>query len=93
MIRVVIDRRLRHDVDHEYRRVQRAMRGEALGCRGYITGETWRDLDDPHHYIVVSTWKSRGEWEAWVNSPARQRLLKEMRNMVADERITLFEAA
>ena len=93
MIRVLIDRRLREGVAHDYDRAQRALRGEALACRGYITGETWRDLDDPRHYVVLSTWRTRGEWETWAAAPERQRVLDEMRPLLVSEQITLLEAA
>ncbi len=93
MIRVLIDRRLREGADQAYNQAQRELRGGALHCRGYITGETWRDLDDPRHYVVVSTWQSRGEWDEWAAAPERRRVLEKMRPLLDAERITLFEAA
>jgi hypothetical protein len=55
MIRVLIESRIREGMRSAYERLQRELRFEALREHGYFTGETWRDLDDPHHYVVIST--------------------------------------
>lgn len=92
MIRILIDRRIRDGAGAEYERGQRELRFEALRDPGYLTGETWRDLDDPHHYVVISTWRSRAEWERWAGGEARRRVLERVAPVVAAERIVFFEA-
>jgi heme-degrading monooxygenase HmoA len=91
MIRVLIERRIREGAGTEYERTQRELRFEALREHGYLTGETWRDLDDPQHYVVVSTWRSRREWEGWAGSEARRRVLDRLAPLVLSERITFLE--
>lgn len=91
MVRVLIERTIREGAGGEYEHVQRELRFEALREHGYLTGETWRDLDDPHHYVVISTWRSRGEWDGWAGSDARRRVLDRLAPLVLSERITLFE--
>lgn len=59
MIRVLIERRIRDGEGPVYERIQRELRFEALREHGYFSGETWRDIDDPNHYVVISTWRSR----------------------------------
>jgi heme-degrading monooxygenase HmoA len=93
MIRVLIERRVREGTGPEYERLQREVRFEALREHGYFTGETWRDLDDPHHYAVISTWRSRHDWEGWTASDARRRALERIAPLIVSERITLFEHA
>lgn len=91
MVRVLIDRRIREGAATDYERTQRELRFEALREHGYLTGETWRDLDDAHHYVVISTWRSRSDWDGWATSDARRRVLEQLAPMVLSERITFFE--
>ena len=91
MIRVLIDRRIREGAGGDYERTQRELRFEALREHGYLIGETWRDLDDPHHYVVISTWRSRRDWDGWATCDARQRVLERLSPVVVSERITFFE--
>jgi heme-degrading monooxygenase HmoA len=91
MVRILIERRIREGAGAEYERGQRELRFEALRDHGYITGETWRDLDDPHHYVVISTWRTRHEWEGWADSQARRRVLDRLAPLVVSERVVFFE--
>jgi len=91
MVRVLIERRIREGAGTEYERTQRELRFEALREHGYLVGETWRDLDDPLHYVVVSTWRSRHDWDGWAASDARRGVLDRLAPLVLSERITCFE--
>lgn len=91
MIRVLIDRRIREGAAGDYEHTQRELRFEALREHGYLTGETWRDVDDPHHYVVISTWRSRHDWDGWAVSDARRRVLERLAPIVVSERIGFFE--
>jgi heme-degrading monooxygenase HmoA len=93
MIRVLIERRIRDGEGPAYEKIQRELRFEALREHGYFTGETWRDIDDPNHYVVISTWRSRDDWEGWVAADVRRRVLERLAPLVVSERITLFEHA
>ena len=91
MVRVLIERRIRDGSGTEYERIQRELRFEALREHGYLTGETWRDLDDPQHYVVISTWRTRGEWDGWAGCDARRAVLERLAPVVLSARITFFE--
>jgi heme-degrading monooxygenase HmoA len=93
MIRVLIERRIRDGEGPAYERIQRELRFEALREHGYFTGETLRDMDDPSHYVVVSTWRSRKDWEDWLTADARRGVLERLAPLVLSERTTLFEHA
>jgi heme-degrading monooxygenase HmoA len=41
---------------------------------GYISGRTFRCLDCPGEYLVISTWNSLDEWNRWLNSEERRLL-------------------
>jgi heme oxygenase (mycobilin-producing) len=60
------------------------MRGLTLNQPGYIYGETLRRLDQPDECVVVSTWRSREDWENWFNSPERQSVQSEIDLLLGD---------
>lgn len=92
MIRVLIERRLGEGLEDELQRAMREMRREAIHVRGYLSGETLRSLTDPNRYVIVSTWRSLAEWEAWSRSEARQRIEGRIGPLLAEpERVTVFE--
>ncbi len=74
MIRVLIERRLRPGTTTEFHQVMRDMFRQAIPTPGYVSGETWRDVSDPHRYVVFSTWLSREHWESWAVSEDRRRI-------------------
>jgi quinol monooxygenase YgiN len=41
---------------------------------GYISGETLRNLDDRNEYVVISTWKSRDDWNRWLANEKRREV-------------------
>jgi heme-degrading monooxygenase HmoA len=41
---------------------------------GYITGKTFRCLDCPGEYLVISTWNSLDDWNRWLQSDQRRAL-------------------
>ncbi len=74
MIRVLIERRLKEGVEKALQQTMREMRREAIHRTGYVSGETLRHASDPSRYVVISNWRSRADWEAWVNSEARRKI-------------------
>jgi quinol monooxygenase YgiN len=94
MIRVLIERRLSPGTAETFAALMREMRRDAVQARGYISGETLRDVDDPHHSVIVSTWRSQPDWDAWAVSPARQRARQRIAPLLAQpERVTVLEPA
>ena len=60
------------------------MRGLTLDQPGYIYGETLRRIDQPDECVVISTWRSRQDWENWFNSPQRQSVQSEIDLLLGD---------
>jgi heme-degrading monooxygenase HmoA len=57
-------------------------------------GETLRDVADPRHFLILSTWRTRDEWESWAASEARREIEDRIRLMLAEpEKITVCEPA
>ena len=92
MIRVVIERKLAQDREETIQRTMRDLRREAIHQPGYVSGETLRDTANPHHFLTLSTWRTREDWETWANSGKRREIEDRIGLMLAEpERITLCE--
>ena len=75
MIRVLIERTISESMEREFHEAQRSARQSAMTFPGYISGETLRDVANPCHHVVISTWRSAQDWEKWAHSEERQHLL------------------
>ena len=51
---------------------------------GYITGKTFRCLDCPGEYLVVSTWNSLDDWNRWLKSEQRMALQKQVDDLLGE---------
>ncbi len=92
MIRVIIERWLAEGGDVAIEKMMRDLRQAAIHTPGYVTGETLRDVADPQHFVIISTWRTREEWKTWAASPKRQDIEQQIRVMLAEqEKITVFE--
>ncbi len=92
MIRVIIERWLAEGGDAAIEKTMRDLRREAIHTPGYVMGETLRDVADPQHFVILSTWRTREEWEAWAASPKRQEFEDQIRVMLTEpEEVTVFE--
>jgi len=52
---------------------------------GYITGRTFRCLDCPGEYLVISTWNSLEDWDRWLKSEQRVVLQKQVDDLLGEE--------
>ena len=94
MVRVLIERWLLSGTDEQIVAALREMRRDAVHAAGYISGETLRDVSDPAHYVIVSTWRTRADWDEWAKCEARQRVRSRIAPLLAKpERIAVLEPA
>ena len=61
------------------------MRGLTLSQPGYIFGETYRRVDQPDECLVISTWRSRADWEDWFNNEERKSVQREIDQLLGHE--------
>ena len=57
---------------------------------GFISGETLRSISDPENYIVISTWQSIEDWNAWLESKDKELVQEKIDNILGTE--TSYEA-
>ena len=73
-VKVLIERWVKTGYEHAVWERLRDLRSQAVRQRGYLYGETWRSLDNPTIFMVVSVWGSREHWESWANDEFRQKI-------------------
>ena len=92
MIRVYIERQFIDGMEGEIERVVRDVIHSAVCAPGYLSGEILRDQADHNHYVVVSSWRSREHWDAWLVSDARCQSMARVTPMLREpERILVME--
>jgi len=82
-VRIIIDRKIKKGKESEFARLIRELRSKAISSKGYISGETLRALDDPHNYIVITTWQSVDDWKTWEKDPERKEIQPRIEKLMA----------
>ena len=92
MIQILIERWVEGEAEAALLEAMRELRREAIHQPGYVSGETLRDTANPRHHVVLSTWQSLPEWNAWFNSSIRQETESKVADLFAKpEKITILE--
>lgn len=73
-IRILIRRSVPDDKAREMIPLFKQMRQLALQQKGYISGETLRNYNNPEEFLVISSWQSVPDWENWLKSRERQEV-------------------
>jgi len=73
-IKVIIERHTIPGNELELNRMLMELRAKAMHCKGYISGETLRSLDDPNNFIVIATWDRLEDWKAWEANKERKEI-------------------
>ncbi len=73
-VKVLIERWVKAGHEETVWDMLRALRSQAVRQRGYLYGETWRSMDNPRIFLVVSVWGRREYWERWVEDDFRRKM-------------------
>jgi heme-degrading monooxygenase HmoA len=52
---------------------------------GYLSGRSFRCLDCPGEYLVISTWNSLDDWQRWLHSEERRALQEQVDNLLGQK--------
>jgi heme-degrading monooxygenase HmoA len=77
MIKVIIDQHCQSGKETQFIDLLVELRDMAMMQRGYISGETLRELINPSHIKIISTWSTLEDWKTWQVS-AQRLLIEEM---------------
>eukprot|EP00658_Telonema_sp_P-2_P008213 TRINITY_DN1307_c0_g1_i3.p1 TRINITY_DN1307_c0_g1~~TRINITY_DN1307_c0_g1_i3.p1 ORF type:complete len:138 (+),score=47.32 TRINITY_DN1307_c0_g1_i3:133-546(+) len=78
MIRVISERLVR---PHHTRKVQQIMAGVESSVQrvpGLLEIETLNDESDHHKYIILTRWRTKQEYEAWLKDPSYRETQKQL---------------
>ena len=70
-IKVIITRKVAKGKQKDLLPLLVSLRAMAMNQKGYISGETLKGISDPDEFMVISTWNSLEDWNAWNNNPER----------------------
>ncbi len=73
-VKVIIRRIVPEGKTKQLTPLLRKLRALAMNHSGYIYGETLRCMDDPLEFLVISSWHSEKDWEAWLHHPERAQI-------------------
>ncbi len=94
MIRVIIERHCRPEKVAEMEGLLIDFRTAAMRQPGYISGETLHSVDDPTHWLVISTWSDIDAWKAWQASSERQEVQRKLEPLlISPEKVSVFNFA
>lgn len=94
MIRVIIERHCHPEKITELERLLIELWAKAIRQPGYISGETLQSVDDPTHWLVISTWTAIEQWTAWEASQERKDDLEKVAPLLtAPEKISVFKSS
>jgi heme-degrading monooxygenase HmoA len=54
------------------------LRSLTLNQSGYIYGETLKRVDKSDECMVISTWRSLDDWNAWLNNEERMTIQRDI---------------
>ncbi|MCP4691763.1 MAG: hypothetical protein GY859_27195 [Desulfobacterales bacterium] len=74
LVKVFIKRRIKSGKEMEVFSLLKKLRFNAMNQEGYISGESLVSAEDAQSVMVISTWQSRENWEAWKGDGKRKEL-------------------
>jgi heme-degrading monooxygenase HmoA len=84
-VKIFIKRKVTGKENIELSLLLQKMRGMTLNQPGYITGETLKRIDKNDEVMVISTWRSVGDWNNWVNNERRMVVQAEIDALLGSE--------
>ena len=84
-VKIIIVRHVPREKTTELKPLLLEMRSLANAQNGYISGETLVNYDDPSEYLVISTWKTLKDWNAWLADPRRRELQSQVDQITGRE--------
>jgi heme-degrading monooxygenase HmoA len=83
-VRIIIERSIKEGKEMDLAKLLLELRSRAVKQKGYITGETLRDYEDPSTHIVISTWESAEDWKSWSNKGERMEVQSKIEELLSE---------
>jgi heme-degrading monooxygenase HmoA len=85
MIKVIIERVLADDMQSTYDFEIRNSLAEIMKAKGYISGASYSNIDNPNIRTIITNWDNVGCWNRWHKSKARREVNKAIILMLVQE--------
>lgn len=89
-IKIFIRRRVPAKKEEKLLDLIKRLRSLAVVQTGYISGETLRGVANPDEYLVISSWQSVEDWNAWESSKERTEIQSQIDMLLGEK--TRYEA-
>ncbi len=84
-VKIIIKRKIPKAKEAQVLPLLLELRAKAMAQPGYISGETLINVNDPEDYLVISTWKSAKDWQAWAESKERSEIQERIEKLLAEK--------
>ncbi len=84
-VKIFIKRKVSSDNILDLTTQLKRLRSLTLNQNGYIYGETLRRVDRDDECMVISTWRSQEDWDAWLNNEERMGIQAEIDLLLGEE--------
>ena len=84
-VKIIIKRIVPENKAEALKPLLQKLRNLAMLQPGYISGETFKRIDQPGESLVVSTWKSMEDWRKWVVNDTRKRTQEKIDHLLGEK--------
>lgn len=84
-VKIFIKRKVSRENVLELTALLKKLRSLTLSQTGYIYGETLRRVDQPDENMVISTWRSLDDWNAWISNGERIAIQEEVDRLLGEK--------
>lgn len=84
-VKIFIKRKVSPENVLELTVLLKKLRSLTLSQAGYIYGETLKRVDQQDECMVISTWRSIDDWNAWVNNSERIAIQDEIDRLLGEK--------
>jgi heme-degrading monooxygenase HmoA len=85
MMTIVTHVTLKQGVEPEWDTAMRERLSAAAGRSGWVGGQLLMPLDRMNRRVIVGTWQTRADWEAWHQDPAFEQTRQRMEGLEEGE--------
>ena len=84
-VKIIIRRKVTKDKEVDLMPLLIQLRALATAQPGYISGETLRNVNNSEDFLVISTWQSVDNWNAWLASKQRAEIQEKVDAMLGEK--------
>lgn len=93
-VKILIKRKVAKELSPQLDGLLRKMRALTLNQKGYISGESFSQIDQPGVSMVISTWQTMDDWRNWTISKERIELQEQIDKLLGEPtKYEIFENA